>query len=151
MSVGLVQATETKNVASRSAVFWLRCKAKAFLVLGLRKQAGLVFREILALAPNDVLAINSLGYEALQNGRKQEALEFFEKLVLVSPQNSNAHFNLGFVLEALARSEDADFARRFAWKKKWTGLGMAWVWRLCGNGDLKKPWRPSSATPSFNR
>ena len=133
MSIGLIQSTPNPNVTSRSTVFWLRCKAKGYLVLGLRKQASLVFREILAVAPNDVLAINSLGYEALHDGRMQEALEFFEKLVLVSPQNSNAHFNLGFVLEALGRSEDAERAFRTALRmeekmdRAWYGLGLALV------------------------
>jgi tetratricopeptide (TPR) repeat protein len=54
-------------------------------------------------------------------------------LVLVSPHDSNAHFNLGFVLEALGRSEEAERAFRTALRmdekmdRAWYGLGLALV------------------------
>jgi Flp pilus assembly protein TadD len=112
MSIGLVQTTGNQNVTSRSTIFWLRLKVRALLVLGLRAQAITVFQEMLALQPQNVLALNSLGYEALQNGRMQEALEFFERVLPITLENANAHFNVGFVLEALGRSEEAERAFR---------------------------------------
>ena len=133
MSIGLIQATAKQDVASRWTVLWLRCKAKGLLVLGLRDQADMVFREMLSMSPNDVLAISSLGYVALQNGRMQDALEFFERLVVVNSQDANAHFNVGFVQEAMGRSEDAERAFRMALRieekmdRAWYGLGLALV------------------------
>ena len=133
MSIGLTQATSGPYVATRSKILWLRYKAKALLVMGLRTQASAVFQEILASHPKDVLALNSLGYEALQKGRMQEALELFERLLQVTPDNSNAHFNVGFVQEAMGRSEEAERAFRAALRmeekmdRAWYGLGLALV------------------------
>ena len=133
MSVGLSHAIGGKSSMGRSANLWLRYKAKGLLVLGLRSRATAVFQEILALSPNDVLALNSLGYDALTHGRMLEAAAYFETLVQQVPANSNAHFNLGFVCEALGRSEDAERAFRAAlhieekMDRAWYGLGLALV------------------------
>jgi hypothetical protein len=45
--------------------------------LGLRKQAHAVFLEILRINPEDVLALNSVGFKELNDKRLIQALGFF--------------------------------------------------------------------------
>ena len=119
--------------ATRATLLLLRLKAKALLVLGLRSSARAVFEEIATLFPSDVLALNSLGYEALNTGDLQTALTYFEKTVQLTPASTHAHFNHGFVLEALGRSEQAERAFRQSlhlddkMDRAWYGLGLALV------------------------
>ncbi len=123
--------------ATRLTLLWLRLKAKALLVLGLRDSARLVFEEILVRFAHDVQAIDSLGYHALSEGDHSTALAYFERAVALSPESSNAHFNLGFVLEGLGRSALAEqaFRRSLALDDKmdraWYGLGLALVRQRC--------------------
>jgi Flp pilus assembly protein TadD len=117
----------------RSKCLWLRFKAKILLVFGLRTQAHAVFQDILDINPNDVLALNSLGYNELNNRRLVQALGFFERALTLTPNNANAHFNLGFVCEELGRSQEAELAFRKALKldekmdRAWYGLGLVLV------------------------
>jgi tetratricopeptide (TPR) repeat protein len=133
MSVNLSQTMSAPRGLSRSSALWLRYKAKGLLVLGLRAQATQVFKEILAQAPGNVLALSSLGYDAMTHGRLTEALAYFEKLALHAPTDCNAHFNLGFVNEALGYSQEAERAFRAAialdekMDRAWYGLGLALV------------------------
>jgi tetratricopeptide (TPR) repeat protein len=118
---------------NRPSNFLLHWKARGFLVIGLRARATAVFREILAASPGDALALDSLGYDAMTKGHMLEAVGFFEKLAQQVPDSSNAHFNLGFVYEALGRSEDGERAFRIAiyieekMDRAWYGLGLVLV------------------------
>ena len=133
MSVNTQTSPAGRNNASRSLCLWLKFKAKALLVLGLRGQANTVFREILAINPVDVLALNSLGYDELNHRRLTQSLGFFERALAQTPANANAHFNVGFVCEELGRSQDAEHAFRAALQidekldRAWYGLGLALV------------------------
>ena len=133
MSVNTQTSPAGRNNASRSLCLWLKFKAKALLVLGLRGQANTVFREILAINPADVLALNSLGYDELNHRRLTQSLGFFERALAQTPANANAHFNVGFVCEELGRSQDAEIAFRAALQidekldRAWYGLGLALV------------------------
>lgn len=119
--------------ASPLALMLLRWKAKLLLVLGLRESARSVFEETLVLFPHDLLAINSLGYHALNEGDHQTAKAYFEKAVVLLPGSSSAHFNLGFVLEALGDSQPAEQAFRRSLQidekmdRAWYGLGLTLV------------------------
>ncbi|WP_296509606.1 tetratricopeptide repeat protein [Rhodoferax sp.] len=118
---------------TRTTLLLLRLKAKALLVLGLRGPARAVFEEIATIYPQDVLAINSLGYDALNADDLPTALRYFEKAVHLTPASTHAHFNHGFVLEALGFSERAEHAFRHAVRidekmdRAWYGLGLALV------------------------
>ena len=121
------------NTAIRSRCFWLRLQAKALLVLGLRNKAHAVFQEILQINPEDVLALNSLGFKELNDQHFVQALVFFERALLLTPANANAHFNVGFVCEELGRSQEAEHAFRSAIQidekmdRAWYGLGLVLV------------------------
>ena len=133
MSVNAPVAPAKLDSSLRSKCLWLRFKAKVFLVFGLRTQAHAVFQDILDIHPQDVLALNSLGFEALNDRRLVQSLGFFERALVQTPANANAHFNVGFVCEELGRSQDAEIAFNAAiaidekMDRAWYGLGLALV------------------------
>ena len=61
----------------RLALGW---QAKLFLFLGLRAKAMTIFKQVLARAPNDVNALNSLAYEAQLQERPAEALSLYQQV-----------------------------------------------------------------------
>lgn len=123
----------TVSTPNRSRCLLLKFKAKAFLVFGLRAKAHDIFQEILSINPVDTLALNSLGYEELSNSRLIQALSYFERALVQTPNNANAHFNVGFVCEELGRSQDAETAFKAALEldekldRAWYGLGLVLV------------------------
>jgi tetratricopeptide (TPR) repeat protein len=133
MSVNTHISPASPNPAIRNRCLWLKFKAKSLLVVGLRAQAHDVFQEILAINPADPLALNSLGYQELINQRFIQALGYFERALLQTPNNANAHFNVGFVCEELGRSQQAELAFNAALQidekldRAWYGLGLALV------------------------
>ncbi len=133
MSVNTHMAPANANSASRSRCLWLKFKAKTLLVFGLRAKAHEVFQEILEINPFDTLALNSLGFEELNNRRLIQALSYFERALVQTPNNANAHFNVGFVCEELGRSQEAEVAFKAAlqldekFDRAWYGLGLVLV------------------------
>lgn len=109
------------------------CQAKGWLLLGQRRQAMALFGSILESRPDDLLALNSLGYEALSVKNPGLAIDYFQKVVALTPGNSNSHFNLAFVLEELGRLDaaEASFRAAIAIEEKmdraWYGLGITLV------------------------
>jgi tetratricopeptide (TPR) repeat protein len=108
-------------------------QAKAFLVLGLRSKAHAVFQDVLEIHPQDVLALNSLGFNELNERRLVQALGFFQRALVLTPNLANAHFNVGFVCEELGHSQEAEHAFRAAIQidekmdRAWYGLGLVLV------------------------
>ena len=133
MSVNTHISPAISNNAFRNKCLWLKFKAKALLVFGLRVQAHDVFQEILEINPADALALNSLAYEELSNRRLLQALSYFERALAGTPNNANAHFNVGFVCEELGRSQEAEVAFKAALQldekldRAWYGLGLVLV------------------------
>ena len=133
MPVNAPVAPAKLDSSIRSKCLWLRFKAKIFLVFGLRTQAHAVFQDILDINPQDVLALNSLGYNELNNRHLVQALGYFEHALTLTPNNANAHFNVGFVCEELGRSQEAELAFRKALEldekmdRAWYGLGLVLV------------------------
>jgi len=133
MSVKTRSPSTPVHASSRGRCFWLRLQARALLVLGMRNKAYAVFEDILEINPQDVLALNSLGFKALNDRRLVQALGFFEHALLLTPNLANAHFNVGFVCEALGRSHPAELAFRKAiandekMDRAWYGLGLVLV------------------------
>ena len=121
------------NTSISGRCLWLRFQAKVLLVLGLRAKAHGVFQDILRVNPEDVLALNSLGFNELKDRRLSEALEFFERALVQTPTHANAHFNVGFVCEELGRSQHAEQAFRAALQidekmdRAWYGLGLVLI------------------------
>lgn len=133
MSVKSQLGTSHANTSPNTKCFWLRLQAKALLVLGLRNKAHEIFLQILQINPQDVLALNSVGFKELNDKRLVQALGFFERAQLLTPHNANAHFNVGFVREELGRSQEAEEAFKMAIQidekmdRAWYGLGLVLV------------------------
>jgi tetratricopeptide (TPR) repeat protein len=66
-----------------------------------REQALRYYRRMLALDPNDTLALASIGYHLAQDGRHREALAMFERVVALKPNDAEAHFDRAFLLQTL--------------------------------------------------
>jgi tetratricopeptide (TPR) repeat protein len=133
MSVKTQLGSSHVSGSGTSKCWWLRWQARALLVLGLRKQAHGLFQQILAINPEDVLALNTLGYHELNEKRLVQALAYFERALALTPSHANAHFNVGFVCEALGRSQPAEHAFKKAIEldskldRAWYGLGLTLV------------------------
>jgi tetratricopeptide (TPR) repeat protein len=99
----------------------------------MRSKAHAVFQDILEIHPQDVLALNSLGFKELNDRHLVQALGFFERALMLTPTLANAHFNVGFVLEELGRSQEAELAFKNAiaidekMDRAWYGLGLVLV------------------------
>jgi tetratricopeptide (TPR) repeat protein len=59
------------------------------------------YRRMLALDPQDTLALSSLGFQHAQAGEKRAALARFDQVVAIKPDDADAHFNRGFLLQEL--------------------------------------------------
>jgi tetratricopeptide (TPR) repeat protein len=108
-------------------------RAKALLFLGMRGAAKAVFLELLKRWPDDVLALNSLAYDAIQTQHPAIALDYYARVLRLQPEVSNAHFNHAFVAEELGQTEVAEQGFRAALQieekmdRAWYGLGLVLV------------------------
>jgi tetratricopeptide (TPR) repeat protein len=108
-------------------------RAKALLFLGMRGPAKAVFLELLKRWPDDVLALNSLAYDAIQTQHPAIALDYYARVLRLQPEVSNAHFNHAFVAEELGLTEVAEQGFRAALQieekmdRAWYGLGLVLV------------------------
>lgn len=114
----------------RQALVW---RAKALLFVGRRAAARAVFSSILERWPQDLLAINSLAYDALLSDDKARALQFYAQALALQPDVCNAHFNHAFVAEQLDQLAAAEEGFRAALQidekmdRAWYGLGLVLV------------------------
>lgn len=115
------------------ALFALHGLAKMSLLLGMPGTARQIFQRLLLRAPNDLLALNGMGFSALRGGNLALALTYFDRVVELSPAASNAHFNQAFVNQELDRLDDAErgfraaIAIEDAMDRAWYGLGLVLV------------------------
>ncbi|HXU90767.1 MAG TPA: tetratricopeptide repeat protein [Methylomirabilota bacterium] len=94
---------------------WFFNNMAAWCVLFRRRDRALDFyRKMLALDPNDVLALASIGYQSAQLGRKREALAMFDRVLELEPDDAEAHFNRGFLLQERNDHEGAMAAFQLA-------------------------------------
>jgi tetratricopeptide (TPR) repeat protein len=113
--------------------FGLVWQAKILLFFGQRERATEVFKRMLERAPNDVHALNSLGYAWLQSNHPAQARPYFAQVVALTPGLSNAHFNHAFACEALGMLQEAESGFRAAiaieekMDRAWYGLGLTLV------------------------
>jgi tetratricopeptide (TPR) repeat protein len=59
------------------------------------------YRSALAIVPEDPQVLSCIGYDLAQDGKKREALGYFDRVIAVDPDNAEAHFDRGFVLQEL--------------------------------------------------
>jgi tetratricopeptide (TPR) repeat protein len=57
--------------------------------------------------PDDAVVLASVGFELAQQGRKREALAWFDRTVAAKPDFAEAHFDRGFLLQELNDPEGA--------------------------------------------
>ena len=123
----------TASSLGRGALFVLHWRAKIFLFLGMQASAKRVFQDVLQRAPQDLLALQSLGFSAMNERHFVLALTYFDQVAELSPESSNAHFNQAFMCEELGRLDDAErgFRAAIAIEEKmdraWYGLGLVLV------------------------
>ena len=133
MSVGTPHSETGTSLVLRLQRFFLVWQAKAFLFVGLRAQAKDVFLELLGRSSSDVLALNSLAYDALLSQHHETALGYYARVLALQPQVSNAHFNHAYVAELLGQLDVAErgFRAAIALEEKmdraWYGLGLVLV------------------------
>jgi len=122
--------TASGNRMDRFVMVW---RAKALLFLGMREAAKGVFLEMAKRWPDDVLALNSLAYDAIQTRHPAIALDYYARVLKLQPQVSNAHFNHAFVAEELGHTDVAELGFRAALQieekmdRAWYGLGLVLV------------------------
>ena len=133
MPMGRIDHTPEVPLATRLQRLLLVWRAKVLLFVGLRVQAKEVFLEMLARSPSDVLALNSLAYDALQSRHPGIALGYYARALALQPHVSNAHFNHAFVAEELGQLDVAEqgFRAALALEEKmdraWYGLALVLV------------------------
>ncbi len=122
--------TATGDRMDRFVMVW---RAKALLFLGMRGAAKGVFLEMAKRWPDNVLALNSLAYDAIQSRHPAIALDYYARVLKLQPQVSNAHFNHAFVAEELGHTDVAEQGFRAALQieekmdRAWYGLGLVLV------------------------
>lgn len=115
--------------------YWrLKLHAIVLLLLGRTQAAENVFCEMLRRWPRDAYALASRAHLRAQLGRRDAAIADAQELVRLSPRRSAADwFNLGFLLEAADRLDEAENAFRHALAldprldRAWYGLGLALI------------------------
>lgn len=133
MSIDQMNSAPTTARGDRLDRFVMVWRAKALLFLGMRGAAKGVFLETVKRWPDDVLALNSLAYDALQSRQPAIALDYYARVLQLQPQASNAHFNHAFVAEELGQTEVAEQGFRAALRieekmdRAWYGLGLVLV------------------------
>lgn len=65
------------------------------------------YRLALAAEPDNALVMASIGFELTRQGRKREALAWFDRAVAAKPDYAEAHFDRGFLLQDLNDPEGA--------------------------------------------
>ncbi|QTN30171.1 tetratricopeptide repeat protein [Rhodoferax sp. AJA081-3] len=133
MPIGHSNIETPTAIGSRLERLLLVWRAKALLFLGMRGAAKGVFLEVVKRWPDDVLALNSLAYDAVQSRQPATALDYYARVLTLQPQVSNAHFNHAFVAEELGQIEIAEQGFRAALRieekmdRAWYGLGLVLV------------------------
>lgn len=81
----------------------LFCDQMAAWSIVFRRQGAAMnwYRRMLALDPDDTLALSSLGYRHALAGGHREALALFDRVTELKPADAEAHFNRGYLLQSM--------------------------------------------------
>ncbi len=85
----------------------LYAQAQAAWRAGDLERAEPLYRRLIRVAPNWVLAYNELGYMAMGEGRFKEAEDLFVTYRFIAPDQANPHDSLGELYLLTGRSEEA--------------------------------------------
>lgn len=112
---------------------WLKMQADVALLIGLKRRALELHRQMVRLDPRDALARSTVGNLRAQLGDVDGAIAEFRALVDVDARNADAWFNLGFLLEGRDVLDEAERAFRRAVElnpsldRAWYGLGLVLI------------------------
>ena len=92
---------------------WYWNQVAAWCLLFRRRDIALeYYKRMVGQNPTDTLALASIGYQYAQQGRKREALAMFDRVVALKPQDAEAQFDRGFLLQELNDHDGAMAAFR---------------------------------------
>jgi len=112
---------------------FLKWRATALIVFGMKNQAMEVFEEMLQQFPNDTYAINSLAFMKTECGDKEGAIADYKQLTSFPDATAATWYNLGFLQEEVGQIQDAEYSFRQAIKlnekldQAWYGLGLVLI------------------------
>jgi Tfp pilus assembly protein PilF len=103
-AASILDAVVRANPTNMRALFQ---QARIFMKRGLLDQAESNFRQVLTAFPRDRISLQQLGELSKIKRDYQGALECFEKIMAIDPEDLGAHYNLMLIYRKLGRTEDA--------------------------------------------
>jgi Tfp pilus assembly protein PilF len=85
---------------------------------GRLSEAEQIYRQVLAIDPDNADCLHLLGMVAFQSGRNAEAADLIRKAILIHKTAASYHSNLGNVLQAQGRLDEAESCYRKALELK---------------------------------
>ena len=128
----------------------LRQLGSVMLDLYRNEEAAAAFTRILALAPQDAVALNDRGLAYLGLGRLEDALAAFETALKINPRFASAISNKGLALMRFGRNSELETALTCFESAISFGAPTAAVWALKGEA-LQRLGRLADAAASFER
>lgn len=87
----------------------IKCHQKDLLA-----EAEMLYRKVLAVAPESLDALHFLGLLCHQQGRNEEAVGLINRIIAIAPDSFDAHNNLGNVHQAMLQADKAEACYRKA-------------------------------------
>lgn len=89
-------------------MFDAKAKMAMTLTYGSNPMEGIMMlRDVLVSDPENETALFNLGILAITSGQYDKAIERFEKLLQISPENIEANFYMGFCLNEMGKTSEA--------------------------------------------
>jgi len=87
---------------------WFRLEAADWLLwLKQPKRTRVLYEAVLRDNPNDAHTLSCMAYMDAAEGNRITALERFDRVVELAPDDARGHYNRAFLLQELSRHEDA--------------------------------------------
>lgn len=80
--------------------------AHIFMLMDAWERSFAFWKRILAIEPENRLALNQAGFTLFQQEKFPEAVEYFDKILQLEPDNYRSHFNLGIIFKYYLTDED---------------------------------------------
>jgi len=103
-AANILEAVVKANPTNMRALFQ---QARIFMKRGLLDQAESNIRQVLTAFPRDRISLQQLGELCKIKRDYQGALECFEKILAIDPEDLGAHYNLMLIYRKLGRTEEA--------------------------------------------